>query len=308
MSLALPTDSTLNSKVIKNKWQSVLLAFRPKTLTASLVPCLAATALASAEGLPIKWWVFAYALTASFLIQIGTNLVNDAMDFKKGADTSERIGPQRITQAGVLTSSQVMLLATVFFITAIAFGLPLVIEGGLPIVIIGILSVLMGYAYTAGPFPLAYRGLGDVFVILFFGLVAVMGLFFLHSQLWSASAFILGLQIGFHATVLIAINNLRDRDGDAKVNKRTLAVRLGVAGARREIYFLCLAPFGLQIYWLLQGRWIAAALPFLAFPIALKIMKNIRSTPPSPVYNKFLGQSAGLHLVFGALLSLGFVL
>ncbi len=308
MSLALPTDSKLNSNVTKNKWQSVVLAFRPKTLTASFVPCLAATALASAEGLPIKWWIFAYALTASFLIQIGTNLVNDAMDFKKGADTIERIGPQRITQAGVLTSTQVMLLATVFFISAIAFGLPLVIEGGLPIVIIGILSVLMGYAYTAGPFPLAYRGLGDVFVILFFGLVAVMGLFFLHSKLWTASAFILGLQIGFHATILIAINNLRDRDGDARVNKRTLAVRLGIEGARKEIYFLCLAPFALQIYWLVQGRWIAAALPFLALPLAIKIMKNIRSTPPSPVYNKFLGQSAGLHLVFGGLLSLGFIL
>lgn len=292
----------------ENKFQSIVLAFRPKTLTASLVPCLAATALAAAEGLAFQWWIFTYALVASFLIQIGTNLVNDAMDFKKGADTKERIGPQRITQAGILTGTQVMLLATLFFIGAIGFGLPLVNEGGQPIVIIGVLSVMMGYAYTAGPFPLAYRGLGDLFVVIFFGLVAVMGLFFLHSKLWTLSSFILGLQIGLHATVLIAINNLRDIEGDAKVNKRTLAVRLGVSGARKEIYFLCLAPFVLQVYWLLQGRWIAAVLPLLALPLAIKIMKNITNTLPSPMYNKFLGQSAGLHLVFGVLLSVGLIL
>ncbi len=291
-----------------NKFQSIILAFRPKTLTASLVPCVAATALASAEKFPIRWWIFIYALAASFLIQIGTNLVNDAMDFKKGADTNERIGPQRITRAGILSGTQVMLLATVFFIGAVVFGLPLVLEGGKPIVLIGILSVMMGYAYTAGPFPLAYRGLGDLFVIIFFGLVAVMGLFYLHSKMWTASAFILGLQIGLHATVLIAINNLRDIEGDAKVNKRTLAVRLGIGGARKEIYFLCLAPFLLQMYWLGQGRSVAAALPMLALPLAIKIMKNITKNPPGPLYNKFLGQSAGLHLVFGILLSIGLIL
>lgn len=302
------TTAVPSHYILKNKWQSIALAFRPKTLTASLVPCVAATALAIAQGLTIQWWIFVYALMASFFIQIGTNLVNDAMDFKKGADTSERIGPRRITQAGVLTSNQVLILATLFFIGAIIFGLPLVIEGGLPIVIIGLLSVVMGYAYTAGPFPLAYRGLGDLFVILFFGLVAVMGMFFLHSKMWTTSSLLLGIQIGLHATVLIAINNLRDIVGDTKANKRTLAVRLGVAGARKEIYFLCLSPFVLQIYWALQSRWLATTLPFLTLPLAIRIMKNIKLNPPSGLYNKFLAQSAGLHLVFGVLLSLGLIL
>lgn len=291
-----------------NRLQSIILAFRPKTLTASLVPCLAATALATTGESAVHWWIFAYALIASFFIQIGTNLVNDAMDFKKGADTHERIGPQRITQAGVLTSVQVMILATLFFIGAILFGIPLVVEGGSPIIVIGVLSVMMGYAYTAGPYPLAYRGLGDIFVILFFGLVAVMGLFYLHTKVWTMESFILGLQIGFHATVLIAINNLRDRDGDAKVNKRTLAVRWGVSGAKKEIYFLCSAPFAMQFYWLFQGELIAAVLPLLALPLAIKIIKNIKQTPPSPEYNRFLGQSAGLHLLFGVLISIGFIL
>ena len=304
----MTTVATSNPIFKKNKWQSVLLAFRPKTLTASLVPCLGATALAARSFPPIQWWIFSYALAASFLIQIGTNLVNDAMDFKKGADTSQRIGPQRITQAKILTSFQVLLLAALFFFGAVLFGIPLVFEGGLPIVIIGLLSVLMGYGYTAGPYPLAYKGLGDVFVVLFFGLVAVMGLFYLYSKTWTLDAFLLGLQIGLHATVLIAINNLRDIEGDRKVNKRTLAVRLGMDGARKEIYFLCLAPFVLQIYWLLQERWLAALLPFLSIPLAIKIIRNIKQNPPSPIYNKFLGQSAGLHLLFGILISLGLIL
>lgn len=302
------TTATTSSPIIKNKFQSVILAFRPKTLTASLVPCLAATALASATEQKFQWWIFAYALLASFFIQIGTNLVNDAMDFKKGADTKERMGPARITQAGVLTSKQVLGLATLFFIAAILLGIPLVTKGGQPIIIIGALSVMMGYAYTAGPYPLAYRGLGDVFVILFFGLVAVMGLFYLHTQIWTLDAFVLGLQIGLLAAVLIAINNLRDIEGDAKVNKRTLAVRLGIEGAKKEIYFLCLAPFVMQIYWASQGRWIAALLPFIALPLAIKIMKNIKKTAPSTQYNRFLGQSAGLHLIFGVLLSIGLIL
>jgi len=302
------TTATTSSPAIKNKFQSIVLAFRPKTLTASLVPCVAATALAATTQMKVHWWIFAYALTSSFFIQIGTNLVNDAMDFKKGADTKDRIGPQRITQAGVLTSMQVLGLATLFFVGAILFGVPLVNEGGQPIVIIGILSVMMGYAYTAGPYPLAYRGLGDLFVILFFGLAAVMGLFYLHTKLWTMDSFLLGLQIGLQATVLIAINNLRDIEGDAKVNKRTLAVRLGIAGAKKEIYFMCLAPFVLQIYWAIQSRWLAAVLPFIALPLAIKIIKNVQKTPPSAQYNQFLGQSAGVHLVFGVLLSIGLIL
>ncbi|MBL7545661.1 MAG: 1,4-dihydroxy-2-naphthoate octaprenyltransferase [Bdellovibrionaceae bacterium] len=301
------TVSSSNS-VIKNRFQSVVLAFRPKTLTASLVPCLAATALAVTTSPDVQWWIFSYALMASFFIQIGTNLVNDAMDFKKGADTDARMGPQRITHAGILTAQQVLLLATLFFLGAVVLGFPLVKEGGTPIVTIGILSVLMGYGYTAGPYPLAYRGLGDLFVILFFGLAAVMGLFFLHTKMWTIDSFILGLQIGLHATVLIAINNLRDIDGDAKVNKRTLAVRLGISGAKKEIYFLCLAPFVLQAYWLVHGHYLATLLPFIALPLAIKIIKNVQNTAPSVQYNKFLGQSAGLHLIFGLLISIGFII
>lgn len=286
--------------------KSIILAFRPKTLTAALVPCVAGTALVKAIGLSWDGWVLFYALAASFLIQIGTNLVNDAVDFKKGADTEKRIGPQRITQAGILTANQVMALGSLCFLLAVLCGVPLVLKGGWVIVAIGIASVLMGYSYTAGPFPLAYLGLGDLFVILFFGLLAVTGVVFLNTGEWLQEAFILGLQIGLHATVLIAINNLRDHSGDALVSKKTLAVRFGVKFSRWEIATLCFAPFALNLYWWFEGYKIPAMISMLALPLAVKITKNIFATEPSSVYNKFLGQAAGLHLVFGLLLALGF--
>lgn len=296
------TTNTLSpSEIIK----SIVLAFRPKTLTAALVPCLVGTSYACfRQSWSLK--VFLYAVFSAIFIQIGTNLVNDAMDFKKGADTEKRIGPQRITQAGILSFSQVMMIASLFFLLALLLGLPLVQIGGWPIVILGLVSIMLGYGYTAGPFPLAYRGLGDLFVILFFGLVAVQGIFYLHTSSVDWGSFVLGLQIGMLSTVLIAINNLRDIEGDAKVNKRTLAVRLGEKMAKKEIAFLCFTPFVLNLFWVFEGRYLSL-ITFTALPLAIKIVKNVNATPPSPIYNKFLGQSAGLHLVFGVLISLSFL-
>lgn len=288
-----------------SKAVSILLAFRPKTLTAALVPCLAAAALVKALDGVTDLPMLGFALAAAFLIQIGTNLVNDAVDFKKGADNEKRIGPQRITQAGILTANQVMALGSVCFFLAVLCGIPLVYQGGWPVVAIGVASVAMGYSYTAGPFPLAYLGLGDLFVILFFGLVAVMGLTFIMTGSWLEQAFVLGLQIGLHATVLIAVNNLRDMNGDKEVNKKTLPVRFGKTFGRVEIMILAFLPFLINIYWWqLEYKW-AALLPLLALPLALVVTKNVFKTEPSPIYNKFLGQSAGLHLVFGLLLALG---
>jgi 1,4-dihydroxy-2-naphthoate octaprenyltransferase len=234
--------------------------------------------------------------------------VNDAIDFKKGADTEKRIGPQRVTQAGIFTSRQVLIMAGVFFALAILCGIPLVWKGGWEILLVGLVSVLMGYAYTAGPFPLAYRGLGDLFVILFFGLIAVTGVYFLHTGHLSPGAWMAGLQVGLHCTVLIAINNLRDQAGDRLVGKRTLPVRFGKKFARWEIAILCLSPFLLSLYWMLNSRLGAFVLPFLTLPLALWLSKLVFETEPGPVYNKFLGKAAALHLLFGSLLSVGFFL
>jgi 1,4-dihydroxy-2-naphthoate octaprenyltransferase len=286
--------------------KNLVLAFRPKTLTAAVVPVVAATALAKAQGHQIHFWILIFALLAALCIQIGTNLVNDAMDFKKGADTTERIGPKRITVSGSASFKKVMWMGTLFFLAAIAFGVPLVMHGGPPIVWIGLVSVLCGYAYTSGPYPLAYKGLGDLFVIIFFGIISVVGMFYLYTGLWSFEAWMLGLQIGFLATVLIAINNLRDVDTDVKANKKTLAVRMGKAFARWEIALLITMTFIMNIYWM-QKSWMSAGLlPLVIMPLGFVVIKNIFQNEPSPKYNKFLAQSAALHLLFGVLISLGF--
>jgi 1,4-dihydroxy-2-naphthoate octaprenyltransferase len=286
------------------QFKSWILAARPKTLSAAVVPVLATIGLVQSLRVPIQWWIIACALLSSFCIQIGTNFVNDAMDFKKGADNEKRIGPIRVTQQKIFTFKQVMWMATGFFALAMILGIPLVMHGGWPIVIIGVLSVLMGYAYTSGPMPLAYYGLGDIFVIIFFGLVAVGGLFYLLTGTYTQDALVLGLQVGFLSTILIAINNLRDIHTDKEVNKKTLAVRLGVTGAKVWIVFLIVAPFLMGYYWLNQQKYWLYILPTLSLPLGLSVIKKIIATEPSAEYNKFLARSAGYGMIF----SIGFLI
>ena len=286
--------------------QAWILAARPKTLSASVVPIVATAGMVHGLTGHLQWWIIIFALFSSFCIQIGTNFVNDAMDFKKGADTEKRLGPIRVTQQGLLTFRQVMIMAALFFIAAILFGVPLVIHGGWPIVLIGGVSVLMGYAYTSGPFPLAYKGLGDLFVVIFFGLAAVCGLNYLLTGDWTLNSLILGFQIGFLSTVLIAINNLRDIDSDREVNKKTLAVRLGKVGGRFWIGFLCIAPFLMGYYWLGLHLWWVYIIPLFSFPLGISIAKKIFRTEPSAEYNKFLTQASAYSLLFSILIAIGF--
>ncbi|MES2962515.1 MAG: 1,4-dihydroxy-2-naphthoate polyprenyltransferase [Bdellovibrionota bacterium] len=284
---------------------SWLLALRPKTLTAAIVPVVVATALVKADGHEVIWWVSICAVLSAVFIQIGTNFVNDAIDFHKGADTDQRIGPKRVTQSGLLSSKRVMAGAFVCFAIALALGIPLVVHGGWPIVMIGLVSLAMGYAYTGGPFPLAYKGLGDFFVIVFFGLIAVMGTYYLHTGFVNMDSAIAGLQVGLLATVLIAINNLRDAPQDALVGKKTLAVRFGVGFARVEIAVLAIVPFVLGLYWSQADHFNAAILPIVALPFARRVVTGVFKNEPSPIFNRFLAMAAGLHLFFGLFLSIG---
>lgn len=281
-----------------------ILALRPKTLTAALVPIIVATAVVKAAGFDVKWWISITALIASFFIQIATNLINDAIDFDKGADTETRTGPQRVTQTGLLSRRQVMTGAFICLAIALALGIPLVIEGGWPIVAIGVASLFLAYGYTGGPFPLAYLGLGDLFVILFFGLIAVGGTFFLHTQTYGVAALIAGLQVGFLATVLIAINNLRDAPQDRLVGKKTLAVRFGTRFAKAEILFLIYGPFLLLPFNSFSGpRWVSL-LPLVAIPLAGRLARGILKAEPGPIMNKYLAMAAGLQMAFGLILAI----
>jgi 1,4-dihydroxy-2-naphthoate octaprenyltransferase len=283
-------------------------AARPKTLTASVVPIVVGTALTKACGYQIQWWITFFALLSSLAIQIGTNLVNDASDFKKGADDENRIGPRRVTQSGVFTYKQVMFSGATCFVIAAILGMPLVWRGGWPILAIGLASISCGYLYTMSPVALAYKGLADLFVVLFFGLIAVGGLFYLQTQTLPLDPLIAGVQVGMHATALLAVNNLRDIDGDRRAGKRTLAVRFGEGFVRAEILFMAFAPFVLCFFWVSRGFYLASLLPLLASPVAWHVVKKVYKFEPGVIFNRILAKTALLHFLFGFLLNLGFIL
>lgn len=290
-------------------FKSVLLAIRPKTLTAAIVPIMVAASLVYMQQHKLQMWVVVCALLSATFIQIATNFFNDAIDFKKGADTDQRIGPQRVTQSGLMSSKSVFWWAIGFCMLALIFGVPLVYKGGWVIVGIGLISLFLAYGYTGGPYPLAYKGLGDFFVVIFFGLIAVGGVYYLLVETWNLDALIAGLQCGFLATVLIAINNLRDIEQDRLVDKKTLPVRFGVSFAKIEITVLIILTYLLNFYWWSSYNlfWVSV-LPLLTLPLAVFLILKLLKTKPSKIYNKFLALSALLQILFCALLSIGFVL
>jgi 1,4-dihydroxy-2-naphthoate octaprenyltransferase len=295
---------------VGDQWSSWIGAARPKTLTAAVVPVVVGSVLGVrlSANIGVRWEIAIAALLCAAAIQVGTNLFNDVIDFQKGADTEARRGPKRITQSGEATPAQVFRAALLSFAVALLLGGYLVWHGGTPILIIGLLSLVCGYAYTGGPYPLAYRGLGDLFVLIFFGIVAVTGMVFLYAGSWSAAGFVAGGQVGLLAVVLIAINNLRDRETDLKADKRTLAVRLGERGAKLEIVLALLVPFLIGAYWVATPYSWAMVLPLVLFPRAVRLAKEIWRGPVDERLNRHLAAAAGLHLGFGVLLALGIFL
>jgi 1,4-dihydroxy-2-naphthoate octaprenyltransferase len=300
-----------------------LQAARPKTLTAGLVPVLVGTALAAREGRAQPLPALA-ALAGALLIQVGTNLTNDYYDFKKGADTAERLGPQRVTQAGLIPPGRVLAGAVVSFALAVVVGLYLAWVGGWPIVAIGLASVASGYAYTGGPFPLGYNGLGDLFVMIFFGFVAVCGTYYVQAHEVTAVVAWCAVPVGAIGTALIVVNNLRDVSTDVKVGKRTLAVRFGRSFARAEYAVLLAVSFLVPLVlaalelrgpgllgtlgqgllgWGGQG----VLLSWLALPAAVGPLRTV-FTAEGPALNGALHGTAKLQLVFGLLLCGGLLL
>lgn len=296
-----------NSIAIKS-WRIWFLAARPKTLTAAFAPVFVSYFLAKQQGFNPEWTLALFALLSSLCIQIATNLINDALDFKKGADTEFRIGPTRVTQSKLLNSQQVYIGGLLFFVLATLFSVPLIINSGWIVALMLLTSILSGYIYTGGPYPLAYIGLGELFVILFFGIFSTSIFYYIQTMEFSSFAFLAGLQVGLLCTVMIAINNLRDVEQDKKVNKNTLAVRFGERFSKFEISFLIYMPFFLSIIWVYYGLYFAALLPFTTVLFGHQLVKYIWKTSPSPMYNTFLAFSALLHLMFSLLLCVGLIL
>jgi 1,4-dihydroxy-2-naphthoate polyprenyltransferase len=284
-----------------------LLAARPKTLSAAVAPVLIGSALAWRVTQALDWRLFAFTLAGAVLIQIGTNLVNDALDFKKGADNAERLGPLRVTQAGLLSANGVLIGASICFLLAALCGVPLILHAGSPLLAIGLASIVAAYCYTGGPYPIAYNGLGELFVILFFGLVAVGGTYYVQTGRYDAAAAVAGLAAGSPAVVLIAINNLRDVVSDRASRKRTLAVRLGEPFARGEIVFFAFLPFVLFAALAVMLRHYELLATWLALPLAIALVRRVKRSSGAEL-NRCLAMAGGFQWLLAALFVVGIVL
>ncbi|MGI9149255.1 MAG: 1,4-dihydroxy-2-naphthoate polyprenyltransferase [Chloroflexota bacterium] len=278
-----------------------LLAARPATLPAAVVPVL----VGAASALHGTHFVHERALTATLLtallIQIGTNFANDVFDFRRGADTAERLGPVRVTQGGLVSARQVLVATYVTFGLALLSGLYLVRIGGWPILLLGVLSLLAGLGYTGGPWPFGYHGLGDVVCFLFFGVLAVLGSAYVQNSTLSPLDAWAAIPVGCLVTAILIVNNLRDIDTDRRVRKMTLAVRLGKRGTRVEYAVCVLIAYAVVVGLGLTGGvgtwwW----LPLLSLPLAVWLIRFVGSTDGRPL-NRALKRTGQLHLLFGVL-------
>ncbi len=290
------------------KLRPFLLSLRVKTLSAAVVPVAIGTTLAFVSIGSINKTIMLLTLLAALLIQIATNFINDAKDFKKGADKETRLGPKRMIQSGVYTYEHVMKMAYGCLLLAALLSIPLVLEGGMPILFVGLLSLFFAYGYTGGPFPLAYLGLGDLFVLIFFGFVAVGGTYYLQAGQYDLISFIAGLQAGLLATVLIVINNMRDYKEDKKVNKMTLAARFGLTFSRYEVLFIYVAIFSCSFFWWGQGLKWAAFLPLIAFLLVLRLVVKLFKEEPSSRYNQYLAESSKICIIYSLLFCVGLII
>jgi len=285
-----------------------LMAARPRTLPAAVAPVLVGTALAGFGGIfhPLR---FLAALLSAVFIQVGTNLSNDYSDARRGADTEDRLGPVRVTAGGLVPPRQVLIATYVSFGLAVLFGIYLIAVAGWQLLLVGAASILAGVAYTGGPRPYGYEGLGEVFVFLFFGIVAVAGSFYVQTKHLHWEAFALAVPVGLLAAAILVVNNFRDIDTDRRAGKRTLAVRLGrrrtrdlYAGAVYVAYVL------VPVTWLFGPLTAWVLLPWLTLPAAAPLVRSVRNHTDGPSLNAALAQTGMLQLAFCMLLSAGLLL
>lgn len=285
-----------------------LLAARPRTLPAAAAPVVVGSAVAFREGHFAPLPALA-ALAGALLIQVATNLANDYFDFVKGADTGERVGPTRVTQAGLLAPGQVRSGMLLTLVAALAVGSYLVAVAGMPIVIIGLVSLVCAVAYTGGPFPLAYNGLGDLFVFVFFGLVAVAGTTYVQSLAFSWQALWAGVGVGAVSTAILVVNNLRDVPTDTRTGKRTLAVRLGVTGTRVEYSALWMLAVSVPVVGVGVFGWPSTGLlAILGLAVAGPAVRAVWSFQEPGELLPALPQTAAGLMVYALGLSVGLVL
>ena len=283
------------------------LAIRPRTLPAAIGPVLVGLGVAIGEGVFVPLPALA-ALAVALLLQVASNLANDLFDFRSGADTADRVGPPRAAALGLLSQRELAAGIAVVLVLAGLVGLYLVSVGGWPILVLGALAIVSAVAYTGGPWPYGYRGLGEVFVFVFFGPVAVAGTTWLQTLTLEPLALVASIPVGALITAILVVNNLRDIAQDRRAGKLTLAVRLGEGGAVAEYGLLLALAYLAPIVLLLGGTGPAVLLPLLSAPLALPLLRVVRAGGDPRRLNAVLAGTARLSLVFAALLALGLAL
>ena len=285
-----------------------LMAARPRTLPAAVAPVLVGTALAWTEA-SIDLIAFAAALLGALFIQVGTNLSNDYSDARRGADTEDRLGPVRVTAGGLVPPRQVLVATYVSFALAVLCGVYLIAIAGPVLLLIGGASILAGVLYTGGPRPYGYGGLGELFVFLFFGLVAVSGSYYVQREELPWEALVLAVPVGLLAAAILVVNNVRDLETDRRAGKRTLAVRLG-RERTRKLYtaMLVLSYVTAPLPWLLgsQSAWLLLVL--VSVPLAVRLQRTVATHTDGPSLNAALGDTGKLEFLFCVLLSAGLML
>jgi 1,4-dihydroxy-2-naphthoate polyprenyltransferase len=281
-------------------WNAWGLAIRPRTLPAAAAGVVMGCALAWQDGV-FQWGAALACLLAAILLQIGSNLANDVFDYERGTDTPDRLGPTRVTQTGLLTPAQVKLGMGIVFSLAALLGLYLVWLGGWPVIVIGLASILAAIAYTGGPFPLGYHGLGEIFVFIFFGLASVAGTYYVQAGSVSLAAWWMSVPPGLIITAILVVNNLRDLETDRRAGKHTLAVRLGEKYTRLE-YLLCmLFAYLIMPFLAWQGLvpWLSI-LTWLSLPQAIKSTRVVFTQQGRPLNAALAGtgQTALLYSLF----------
>jgi 1,4-dihydroxy-2-naphthoate octaprenyltransferase len=284
------------------------MAARPRTLPAAVAPVLVGTALAATQD-TFKVLTFVAALLGALFIQVGTNLSNDYSDARRGADTEDRLGPVRVTAGGLVPPRQVLLATYVAFGLAVLAGSYLIATAGWELLLVGAASILAGVLYTGGPRPYGYEGLGEVFVFLFFGVVAVTGSYFAQVERIEWEALVLAVPVGLLAAAILVVNNVRDLETDRRAGKRTLAVRLGRERARSLYVAMVVGAFlTAQLPWLFGGLSPWLLLAFGAAPPAVPVIRTVRTRTDGPALNGALAGTGQLQLAFCVLLSAGILL
>ncbi len=284
------------------------MAARPKTLPAAVAPVVVGCAMAYAHRFFALWPALA-CLVVSLLLQIAVNLANDYFDYTRGIDTEDRVGPMRVTQSGLISPGRVRAAIIIVLFAALLPGVYLMMIGGWPAVIIGAVSIISALAYSGGPLPLASHGLGDLFVFIFFGLVAVCGTYYVQALGIAPMVFLMGTIVGLLITAIIVVNNLRDIETDRKSGKRTLAVMIGKENTRWEYALLLAVAYAvLSIFWTagFLSAWLL--LPLTTLPLALKQIRLLWKATDGATLNNLLAGTARLAFIFSALLAAGIVI